>query len=193
MVGMTWVATEDRRFRSRLALELDERRLKNPRYSLRAFAAFLETDHSTLSQILDRRRRVPLERIRDWARKLNLDREETAAYIAAEHVPDDATARRNEQLRHWTEEALAIVTGSLHWQILELSRTPEFQNHSHPYDSRLLAARTGASVDQVNIACTRLLRLRLLGFTGTEKQFRKLALARIREQAAGRETPWQNP
>ena len=89
-----------RRFAARLEQELEARRQKNPRYSLRAFAAFLETDHSTISQILQGRRRVPAVRIRAWARKLGMDRDEAAAYIAAEQLPDALTAQREQQLRH---------------------------------------------------------------------------------------------
>lgn len=39
-------------FRARLRQEFESRRRKNPRYSLRALAMFLNTDHSTLAQIL---------------------------------------------------------------------------------------------------------------------------------------------
>src|SRR6059058_5634294 len=101
---------QELRFRERLEQELKNRRAKNARYSLRAFAAFLGTDHSTLSQILRGTRRAPVGSIRLWARKLGMTPEEAAVYIAAEHVPDPATAERQEQLRHWTAEALGIVT-----------------------------------------------------------------------------------
>jgi transcriptional regulator with XRE-family HTH domain len=189
-----------RRFRARLEQELDARRLKNPRYSLRAFAAFLETDHSTLSQILQGRRRVPAVRIRAWARKLGMDRDEAAAYIAAEQLPDASTAQREQQLRHWTAEALSIVADRIHWGIVELSRRPDFRP-----DCRWIAEQSGVSVDEVNVAFSRLLRLRLMEVTAagewrelthppvtSEKDFRKLALARIRQEAAGKDSfIWQ--
>jgi transcriptional regulator with XRE-family HTH domain len=95
-------------FQARLLQELESRRKTNPRYSLRAFAAFLETDHSTLSQVLRGKRRVPVSNLRQWGRKLGLTKEEVAAYIAAEHVPPDETIGRQERLRHWSAEALAI-------------------------------------------------------------------------------------
>jgi len=179
-------------FSERLRQEFETRRRKNGRYSLRALAAFLETDHSTLSQILRGSRRVPVRRIRGWARKLGIDQEETTVYIAAEHEPDTRTAGRQHQLRQWTAEALAIANQRAHWEIIRLCRTPEFRA-----DSRWIAQQTGLDIDQVNLAFTRLLRLRLLevsksgewkDLTGiprlTEPKFRTLALARARELAA---------
>jgi len=180
------------RFRDRLEEEFAARRAKNARYSLRAFASFLGTDHSTLSQIIRSSRRVPIGQIREWARKLGLSREEAAVYIAAEHVPSVEDAAREAQLRHWTAEAMAIVTEPVHWEIIRLSRTEGFRA-----DSRWLAKQTGTSVDAVNMAFTRLLRLNLIEASAsgawsertgleklTEAGFRKLALARVREKAA---------
>ena len=183
------------RFRERLRHEFESRREKNPRYSLRAMAALLDTDHSTFAQILRGARPVPVSRIRAWARKINISPEEAAAYIAAEHAPDPQTAQRQHQLRHWTAEAMAITSEPAHWQLLRLCRAPEF--HA---DSRWIAERIGVSVDAVNVALSRLLRLGLLEIdtagkwkdsTGlpriTGSEFRKLALARVRKES----TAWQ--
>jgi len=179
-------------FRDRLERELEARREKNPRYSLRAFATFLGADHSTLSQILKGSRRVPAASIRCWARKLGMSREEAAVYVASEHVPDAATAARQAQLLHWTAEAPSIVTEPAHWEIVRLSRMKAFRA-----DCRWIAQQIGAEVDEVNMAFSRLLRLGLLEVrsagkwrdtTGlqapTEQEFRRLALTRVREKAA---------
>lgn len=183
------------RFRDRLRHEFESRREKNPRYSLRAMAALLDTDHSTLAQILRGSRRVPANRISVWSRKLKISSEEAAAYTAAEHAPDAQTAQRQHQLRHWTAEAMAITSDPAHWQLLRLCRDRNF--HA---DSRWIAERIGVSVDTVNIALSRLLRLGLLEIdsadqwkdsTGlpriTGSEFRKLALARVRKES----TAWQ--
>jgi transcriptional regulator with XRE-family HTH domain len=178
-------------FRDRLGAEYRARREKNPRYSLRAFAAFLGTDHSTLSQVLRGSRRPPVTHMGDWAEKLGMSVEETAVYIAAEHVPDEATTERQEQLRHWTAEAIGMLTGRAHREILRLSREPAFRA-----DCRWIAKQIGVGVDEVNMALSRLLRLGLLeasakgkwkDLTGlpqlNEPEFRKLALSRVREKA----------
>ena len=109
-------------------------------------------------------------------------------YLAAEHVPDAGTAERQAQLRHWTAEAMAIVSGREHWEIVRLSRQPEFRA-----DCRWIAGQAGVSVDEVNLALTRLLRLGLIdghwkaraGIARLgEEEFRKLALAKVQEKAA---------
>ena len=179
-------------FQERLKREFELRRKRNPRYSLRAFAAFLKTDHSSLSQMLRNKRRIPVSQLREWGRKLEMTREEVAAYVAAQHVPDISITSRQEQLRHWTAEALAIVSDRSHWQIVHLSRVPGFQA-----DCRWVARQIGITVDEVNVALSRLLRLRLMeiGRGGkwkarlgsgpyTESEFRKRALVRVRELAA---------
>ena len=87
---------------------------------------------------------------------------------------------------------MAIVTERAHWEILRLSRTPQFQP-----DCRWIAEQIGGTADDVNLALSRLLRLRLLKITpagkwtdltnapvATEAEFRKIALAKIREKAA---------
>lgn len=179
------------RFRDKLAEEFADRRQKNTRYSLRAFAAFLETDHSTLSQVLRGRRGVTTPQIRAWARKLNIDSDTAAAYVAAEHLDDESSRLRANQLRHWTAEAIAIAAEPVHWRIVKLCR----MRGSRP-DSRWIASQTGAGVDQVNVALARLLRLRLIEMRSpggwadllpaaqTERDFRRIALSRIRRQAA---------
>jgi hypothetical protein len=179
-------------FREKLKGEFAARRAKNPRYSLRAFAAFLGADHSSVAQILRGSRRIPVARIRSWARKLGLGPEEAAVYIAAEHVASTADFGRGQQLRHWTGEALAVMGEPVHFEILRLIREPGFRA-----DTRWVAARALVSTDQANLALTRLLRLGLLdmGKAGewrdataleplTEQGFRKRALECVRQAAA---------
>jgi transcriptional regulator with XRE-family HTH domain len=52
------------RLRTILENEFSRRRLKNPRYSLRAFARSVEVEHSTLSQLLRGRRSMTWKSIR---------------------------------------------------------------------------------------------------------------------------------
>jgi hypothetical protein len=178
-------------FSDRLRREFESRHKRNSQYSIRAFAAFLRTDHSTLSQILRGARRVPPGRVRTWARSLGMGTEEIALYLAAESAPDAVSLRRQEQLRHWTAEAESIANGPLHLQILQLSRRADFRG-----DCRWIAADLGVDVDGVNIALSRLLRLRLLAVTSpnqwedltgipelSESAFLGVALERVRKSA----------
>jgi hypothetical protein len=178
-------------FADRLRQEFEVRKEKNARYSLRAFATLLDTDHATLGQVFRGARCVPVAKINAWARRLGLDREEAQSYVASAHAPDDATLARQHQLRHWSAEALAVVNDRTHFEIVRRLRSAGFRK-----DSRWIAQQAGASVDQVNIALQRLLRLGLVimppgeawrDLTGlgvlTEKAFRRVALARVRKKA----------
>ena len=79
----------------------------------------------------------------------------------------------------------------IHLRILNLSRRPNFRA-----DCRWIAGQLDVNVDEVNIAFSRLLRLRLISaidqntwtdLTGipelTEREFLGMALARVRESA----------
>src|SRR5262249_29782564 len=179
-------------FRNRLQEELEWRRQRNPRYSLRAFALMLGADHSTLSQILRGARRVPVSQIPTWGRRLGMTSDETAIHVVAEQLAHGTASMHQESLRQWVSEAIYIVTEPAHWEILRLSREPGFQA-----DSRWVAEQAGIGVDRVNMAFDRLLRLGLVeakspgewrDLTGLEREtgceFRKLAIQRLKERAA---------
>lgn len=116
-----------------LQSELDGRRARNPRYSLRAFAHTLRVDHSTLSQWMRGRRPLTARTIETLGRRLGLTAKQVRVFV--EH-------------RVSTGPDLAI---------LELTRRPEFRP-----DSRWIARELHVNVDEANIALQRLLRLDLL-------------------------------
>ena len=58
--------------RATLERELESRRRRNPRYSLRAFARALGTNHGTLSQILSSKRRLTPRSIRRLGARIGL-------------------------------------------------------------------------------------------------------------------------
>ncbi len=164
-------------FRDRLDQEFVARRQLNNRYSLRAFAALLRVDHATLSQILRGKRGVPAHRIAPWARRLNLATEETAVYTAIGRLADEESRLHQERLRHWAAETLALLTEPVHRELLNLSRQPEFRG-----DCRWVAGRLGVSVDAVNVALSRLLRLGLLEMTAKGIWREKTGLSEITTQ-----------
>ncbi len=149
-------------FRDRLEKEFATRQVVNKRYSLRAFAALLDADHATLSQVLRGKRSMPAERLGAWARKLKLSPEETAVYAAVERVIDENKRRRSEQLRHWAAEMLALLTEPVHRETLQLTRRRDFKA-----DSRWLALKVGVGIDDVNLALSRLIGLGLLRMEAT--------------------------
>ena len=72
--------------RALLGAELRRRRERNPRYSLRAFARALGTDHAALSRILERRRRLTPRAVRRLGARLGLAPSEIAAACVAENA-----------------------------------------------------------------------------------------------------------
>ena len=158
--------------------EFAARRAVNARYSLRAFAGLLGADHATLSQILRGKRQVPVERIGSWARKLKLSPEETAVYAAVARIADEQARAANEALRHWAAEMMALLGQPVHREMLRLTRTKGFKS-----DSRSAAQAIGVSVDEVNIAFSRMLRLGLVEVGGDGVWRDKTGLAQITPQS----------
>ena len=68
-----------------LDTELRRRRARNPRYSLRAFARALGTDHGTLSRIMRRERRLTARTIRRVGARLGLTSAQLERACIAEH------------------------------------------------------------------------------------------------------------
>lgn len=175
-------------FRALLCEELARRRRVNRRYSLRAFGEFLDIDHSTLSQVLRGIRPLPPGCLRRWAKRLDLGTEVTKLYEAAESGEDLANLEKRLRHMQWLAEATALMTEAAHWRLIELLRAPEWRP-----DTRWAAQRLGVTVDDLNIAVSRLLRLGMLevdadgrwrdlsGFDApTQQQFVECALGRLR-------------
>jgi transcriptional regulator with XRE-family HTH domain len=120
-------------FRLFLQHSLAERRARNPQYSLRAFAQRLDIDHSTLSQWMRGRRPLTAKTIETLGRRLRLPAKHIRVFVEHRNVSGPDLA------------------------ILELTRHASFNP-----DSRWIAKQLGITVDEVNIAIQRLLRLDLL-------------------------------
>ena len=73
--------------RQTLIAEFDQRRSRNTRYSLRAFARDLGTDHATLSQLLRGRRVLSPRLVRQFGRRLHL-RDADIADACEQHHAD---------------------------------------------------------------------------------------------------------
>ncbi len=151
-------------FRGLLRAELARRCAGNPRYSLRAFAKWLGIDHATLSQLLRGRRALTAANIRRLGARLKLDEASIQSHVVAQkqqqHRHRDAAAPEPpplREVRQLTADAAEIIDDWRHFAVLELTRLDSFQP-----DSRWIARVLGVSVDEINIALQRLIRLGLL-------------------------------
>lgn len=146
-----------RGFRALVQTHFEGRRRRNPKYSLRAFARDLGLDHATLSQIIRGRRGLTNAAITRIGERLGLSGEVIEHYLAPERNGARKPARAVEPLHHLSLDAFQVISDWHHFALLELLRVDGFRP-----DSRWIARALGITVDEVNIAISRLTRLGLL-------------------------------
>jgi uncharacterized protein (TIGR02147 family) len=182
-------------FRLFLQSELGRRCARNSKYSLRAFARFLATDHATLSQLMRGKRRLTARTIGRLGARLGLEKLEIDDYVAHEARVGTtsepiAALREVRQLAH---DTAALISDWHHYALLELTHICGFQP-----DTRWIARVLGMTADEVNVALTRLIRLGLLEMTAHDQWidksghcaaelalFTQVSIERLCEQARG--------
>ncbi len=157
--------SDEASFRRLLQEELARRCTRNRQYSLRAFARDLETDHSTLSQILRGRRTLTERTIRKLGAILGLASKDISKHVLRElqRAPSGPTGGTVSVLRELTEDTLAVISGFEHYAILELTHLDAFRP-----DVRWISRVLGLSPDVINVAVQRLLRIGLLKWVSSE-------------------------
>lgn len=151
-------------FRLYLQAELARRCATNSQYSLRSFALQLNIDHSTLSQILRGKRLLSERMIGKLGERLALDRPTIEAFILREKLRSPQTRSNQGEIRQLAQDTVYLISNIYHYSILELIRLPEFKP-----DSRWIARVLNLTVDEVNLALARLLRLRLLEMVAADE------------------------
>jgi transcriptional regulator with XRE-family HTH domain len=152
--------TPDTSFRLFLQSELARRCARNAQYSLRAFALHLGIDHSTLSQWLRGRRAITARSIEMLGPKLGLSPLAIQQYV--EHSGREDRPSLDAFLL--TGETVSLIADWYHFAILELTRLDEFE-----CDSRWIARVLDISVDEVNLAVQRMIRLDLLDMESADR------------------------
>jgi transcriptional regulator with XRE-family HTH domain len=152
--------TPDTSFRLFLQSELARRCTRNSQYSLRAFAMHLDVDHSTLSQWLRGRRPMTVRSIESIGQALRLPASTIERYVdQARREPEDT-----EPASVLTGDTVSAIADWYHFAILELTHLGEFRP-----DSRWIARVLDVSVDEVNVALQRLIRLGLLDMVARDR------------------------
>ena len=177
----TATPTPDTSFRLFLQSELARRCTRNSQYSLRAFALHLDVDHSTLSQWLRGRRPMTARSIESIGHSLRLPESAIERYVDhARRESEDAALRTPGVL---TGETASAIADWYHFAILELTRLAEFRP-----DSRWIARVLDISVDEVNVALQRLIRLDLLDMAAPDRWVDTAGDARVSLQSLPPET-----
>jgi uncharacterized protein (TIGR02147 family) len=119
----------------------------------------LDVDHSTLSQWLRGRRPLTARSIESTCRRLGLDESATQRYIDCAGRDDGPCSTAM-----LAAETVALIPDWYHFAILELTSLSEFRA-----DSRWIARVLDISVDEVNVALQRLIRLDLLDMAAADR------------------------
>jgi len=150
-------------FRRLLQSELARRCASNRHYSLRAFAKWLRIDHSTLSQILRGKRPLTRRTVERLGARMKLSCGQISQFVMALHQPRQSGGAIREATLLAHDTACAIAEWQ-HHAILELLALPEFRP-----DSRWIARVLDISVDEVNLALQRLLRLGMMEMSDRDR------------------------
>jgi len=113
-------------FHALLDAELRRRQAANPRYSLRAFARMLGIDHSSLSQILRRRRRLTARVMRRLGAALRVAPADVARAAAQANADTLARVVRDPAFRpdcRWIASKLGIRLDEVQLALQEVLRT----------------------------------------------------------------------
>src|SRR5215510_8487727 len=149
-------------FRLYLQSEMARRLSSNPQYSLRSFALQLGINHSTLSQLLRGKRALTPRMIKNLGERLGLRPEEIEAFISRERQAADTVISR--EIRWLTMETVALLSDGSHRAILEMTSMEGFVP-----DTRWIARALDLTVDEVNMALSRLTRLGLLEMAAADR------------------------
>lgn len=137
-----------------LAKEFCERRTKNPRYSLRAYAKSMGIPSGRLSEILSGKRKLTPELAHKISSRLDLHpklRTHLFASVALEYqLPVPAMNLPNEL----SEDEFSLVADWYHFALVNLIETKNFQS-----DISWMASRLGISTIETRAALVRLKRL----------------------------------
>lgn len=153
---------------------LEERRLTNPSYSLRAFARDLEMEPANLSKVLAGGKGISENKAIDLCDKLGLSDEE-ANYFCDLVISCHARSRKKRELAksrlamyaqktnvtEIKEDIFKVISDWYHFAILELITLKDFTS-----DPEWMAKKLGITTNQVELALTRLENLELIKIQG---------------------------
>jgi uncharacterized protein (TIGR02147 family) len=149
-------------FRLYLQSELARRLSSNPQYSLRSFALQMGINHSTLSQLLRGKRTLTPRMIKTLGARMGLPSEEIEAFVAREREAGETIVSR--EIRFLAMETVALLSDGSHRAILEMTSMEGFIP-----DTRRIARALDLTVDEVNLALSRLTRLGLLEMVAADR------------------------
>lgn len=140
-------------FKAYLQQEFVKRTMKNPSYSLRAFAQHLGLNHATLSTLISGKRKITRATVEKIAKSLNLGPNEIQNFI------EDSSSKEFASNHYFLiqQDAFAAISEWYFDAILELSLIPHFK-----LEPSVIAQSIGITELQAKISLETLERLELL-------------------------------
>ncbi len=142
-----------------LQREYNERCSRNPNYSLRAFARFLMLSPSTVSELLQKKRKLSIKLRDKLAKGLGIPEDKIKDFKATDHGNRRATTTSVDDAEFGllSPDTFAVISEWYHFAIRQLMQTQDFQS-----DPVWIAHRLNITLQEVNQALERMLRLKLI-------------------------------
>ena len=138
----------------------------NSRYSLRAYARFLQIDASTLSQMLRGNRKITGEKIKKLGFRIGLSPRQIQEYLDSSSGPKNRSSIELVDIKNLALDTFELISDWYHYAIFELIQLEGFRN-----DSKWIAKKLGIHVVEADAAVERLIRLNLVeSVRGTLRQ-----------------------
>ncbi len=148
-----------------LYAKFNSRKIRNARYSLRAFSSQLGIHSGRVSQFFSGERLISPSMARSLAEKLGLDDAETEYF---EHLAKTDKENAKSAVRNLAEDELALIVEWYHASILALLKTDGFKS-----DSQWIAKKMNLPIEIINASLERMERLGLI--TNSKKGWRRTA------------------
>ena len=151
----------------KLGEKFAEAKLKNPSFSMRAFAKRLGVSHTTLSLILNGRRQISRKLAHQLVERMRLSAQETASILSLfqkkrsypHHTLGGKSAKRLSQL---TLDQFEIVSEWYHFALRALLKTANVQSSPEHSKPQWLGKRLGIKSTLAKKAIERMLRLGMI-------------------------------
>lgn len=140
-----------------LKKELDQRKQKNPRYSLRSFAKNLGMSPAQLSQLISGKRRFSTESLRQVSEHLRLSPEQASVLFSRTLLPAHISNPDEQRRKLLAEDEFRTIADWYHFAILSLGKI-----RGAKADPFWIADRLGITPTEAREALARLVRLGIL-------------------------------
>lgn len=138
-------------YRVFLKQELENRKKRNPRYSLRAFARFVNIDVSILSKVLAKKTHLSAKQAVHVAEVLNLEPARKRNFLlsvskhyAPNELDEALTSISQRQIKKVEEKLFESLSKLINIAVYELVRTKEFKNDADWIAKRLSISKARA-------------------------------------------------